>query len=313
MILNLLVLTTILCWGAWGIFDKKALERSSDRDVLLILYLIALPEIPILYLILNYSLPGWHLSWPIALWAGLGSVTSSLAMFAYLFAMSRAEASYVLGITASYPLIMQFLASAFLGEKLVVSRLIGSCLIGLGVAAVGQSAAGQNMGGKQDKLIVLICVCLATFGWGVHGLFDKKAVELADPLVVFFTRSLVDAVTLCIFAIVLKLSRLQVNVRDQKTWRFSTFSSALFGDWISFLSPCHANFIGLIRDRNHRLLSTFDVCFCARFPERTVQRQTLLGRFVDCRWWCPRAVDSVAMTPLLYSYPRSRSRARAGL
>lgn len=225
MILNLLVLTTILCWGAWGIFDKKALETSSDRDVLLILYLIALPEIPILYLILNFTLPGWHLSWPVALWAGLGSITSSLAMFAYLFAMSRAEASYVLGITASYPLVMQFLASAFLGEKLIVSRLIGSCLIGLGVTAVGQSAAGQNALGKRDNLIVLICVCLATFGWGIHGLFDKKAVELADPLVVFFTRSLFDAMTLCIFAMVLKLSRVQIEIRNRKTWRFCAFSA----------------------------------------------------------------------------------------
>ncbi len=225
MILNLFVAATIFCWGAWGIFDKKALETSSDRDVLLILYLLALPEIPILFFILNATVPNWHLTGAIALWSGLGSVTSSMAMFAYLFAMSRAEASYVLGITASYPLIMQFLACAFLGEHLILSRLIGGALIGLGVTVVGKSGKTQKSQSKRDRLIVLLCIVFATFGWGVHGLFDKKAVELADPLVVFFTRSLFDALTLIVFAIILKTSRVSVAINSKKTWQYAAFSA----------------------------------------------------------------------------------------
>lgn len=225
MILNLVVAATIFCWGAWGIFDKKALETSSDRDVLLILYLLALPEIPILFFVLNNLLPGWHITGAIALWSGLGSITSSLAMFAYLFAMSRAEASYVLGITASYPLMMQFLAFLFLGEKLVLSRLIGGALIGMGVTAVGKSGKAEAAKSKRDRIIVLLCIIFATFGWGVHGLFDKKAVELADPLVVFFTRSLFDALTLLIFATFLKLTRTPIVINAKQTWLYASFSA----------------------------------------------------------------------------------------
>jgi bacterial/archaeal transporter family protein len=224
--LNLVVAATILCWGAWGIFDKKALETSSDRDVLLILYLLALPEIPLMFLYLNATMPGWHLSWPIALWSGLGSATSSMSMFAYLFAMSRAEASYVLGITASYPLMMQFLAFAFLGEKLVLSRLIGGALIGVGVAAVGQSAKAHQAQSKKDKIIVILCIIFATIGWGVHGLFDKKAVELGDPLVVFLARSLFDALTLGLFVGFLKVSRTKVVLNSRRTWMYAGFSAA---------------------------------------------------------------------------------------
>jgi bacterial/archaeal transporter family protein len=226
MLLNLVVAATILCWGAWGIFDKKALETSSDRDVLLILYLLALPEIPLMFLYLNATMPGWHLSWPIALWSGLGSATSSMSMFAYLFAMSRAEASYVLGITASYPLMMQFLAFAFLGEKLVLSRLIGGALIGVGVAAVGQSAKAHQAQSKKDKIIVILCIIFATIGWGVHGLFDKKAVELGDPLVVFLARSLFDALTLGLFVGFLKVSRTKVVLNSRRTWMYAGFSAA---------------------------------------------------------------------------------------
>lgn len=225
MILNLAVVATIICWGAWGIFDKKALETSTDRDVLLILYLLALPEIPLVFFILNATSPGWHLTGPIAFWAGLGSFTSSMSMFAYLFAMSRAEASYVLGITASYPLMMQFLAFAFLGEKLVLSRLIGGALIGIGVAAVGKSAKSQKAQTRKDRIIVLLCIIFATIGWGLHGLFDKKAVELAQPLVVFFTRSLFDALTLCVFAIVLKVSRVVISMNSKRTWMYAGFSA----------------------------------------------------------------------------------------
>jgi bacterial/archaeal transporter family protein len=225
MYLNLLVAAALLCYGAWGIFDKKALETSSDRDVLLILYLLALPEIPLFFLILNATIPGWHLTAQITLWAGLGSVTASMAMFAYLFAMSRAEASYVLGITASYPLMMQFLAFAFLGEKLVLSRLIGGALIGIGVTVVGQSAKSHKAQTKRDRMIVLLCIIFATVGWGLHGLFDKKAVELASPLVVFFTRSLFDALTLLIFAIYLKLRRFKVVINSKQTWKYAAFSA----------------------------------------------------------------------------------------
>ena len=56
-------------------------------------------------------------------------------------------------------------------------------------------------------------------------MFDKKAVELAQPLVVFFTRSLFDALTLCVFAIVLKVSRVVISMNSKRTWMYAGFSA----------------------------------------------------------------------------------------
>ncbi|MGH9553906.1 MAG: EamA family transporter, partial [Terriglobales bacterium] len=176
--LNFLIALTNLCWGSWGIFDKKALDGSQPRAVLLIQYALALPEFVIVLIILMCSGPHRIVDLPLAVfWSGLGAVTSALAMLAYMGAMSRAEASYVLGITASYPLVMQLLAAIFLGESIVGNRMFGSALIGAGVFLVGRSeiAAEGNKPAHFNHL-VLFCIIVATFGWGVHGLFDKKAV-----------------------------------------------------------------------------------------------------------------------------------------
>ena len=237
--LNSLIGICLLCWSTWGIFDKKALESARHLEVLIYQHLIYVLEVPLIFLLLGLVYPnGWQICPETWGWTALGSSISSSAMLFYLIAMSRAEASFVLGITASYPLIVQILAHFFLHEALVPERLLGSILIGLGVACIGASdSSGDNTSKNSgedsehqnsrptSKLKVLILCSLATLFWGLTGLFDKKALLSDSPFKVYFARCVWDAAIVAIMLIVAKLAKQNVQYKKPQAWRYSFLSS----------------------------------------------------------------------------------------
>jgi drug/metabolite transporter (DMT)-like permease len=231
--LNVLIIITIICWGIWGILDKKALEGSNSRDVLLMLYSSYIIQLPIFGLWLNATL-GWHLKPELFYWTGIAAVTYTVAAIAYLTAMDLSEASYVLGITASYPIILQFLAVLVLGEQLVFMRIVGAALIGLGVFAIGFSGekSQQNMDRRQ-RTTMITCVILATLCWGCWGLFDKKALALGQPLEVYFVQILWDLVLLIIVAGIFRMQGHKPNLRLKRPWLFALLSATCIaiGAW----------------------------------------------------------------------------------
>jgi uncharacterized membrane protein len=97
------IIIAVACWGLWGIFDKKALEQSASQNIVITHYILRAIQIPLLIVILNVIKPGWHLSSQTIFWSGIVAVIYAIASVAYLTALSKAEASYVLGITACYP------------------------------------------------------------------------------------------------------------------------------------------------------------------------------------------------------------------
>ncbi len=226
MVTNLLIALTNVCWGVWGIFDKKALGTSEPRKVLLIQYALALPEMMIILAYIYLSHGQLILNQAAVLWGVIGAMTAMVAMVAYMIAMSRTEASYVLGITASYPLVMQVLATIFLNEPLVLARIIGGALIGGGVFAIGYSASDAvQKHTKKERRLISACVLAATIGWGVHGLFDKKAVECAAPMAVLFIRSCFDFCGFICMAIVVRKLKLSTGLADSRTWTFCALSA----------------------------------------------------------------------------------------
>jgi len=92
--LNILIISTALCWGVWGIFEKKALERATYPDVLLTLYLARLINIPAACLILSVLTPGWHLGVKLMLCCLLLSLCIALATIGYTIALSKCELVY---------------------------------------------------------------------------------------------------------------------------------------------------------------------------------------------------------------------------
>ncbi len=234
MSLNLLIAITLVCWGIWGIFDKKALEGSCHRDVLLMLYLLFIPVVPAVGLLLNHLYPGWQPSWPLVAWTGLAAVTYTIAMVTYITALSQTEASFVLGITASYPLLLQFMAVPLLGESIVWNRLAGAALVGLGVTAIGGSGREQRaiLTGRSRKVIIC-CVAAASICWGIYGVFDKKAVSIAPPLAVYFCQCLWDVVLLVFLWLYFRRQGHTPRLTCPRTWRFCALStiSLLIGAW----------------------------------------------------------------------------------
>lgn len=138
-ILGFQIALTIFAWGMWGIFDKLALEKSEPKDVFLVTALLAIPQVPIVMLLLHWFQGQWTLSLDIFLLAGASTVVSSIGMALYLDAMKRADTSVVLGLTAGYPLVTQILALIFMGESFSSMRAAGAVLIAIGIVIIGLS------------------------------------------------------------------------------------------------------------------------------------------------------------------------------
>ncbi len=226
MHLNLLIVISLLCWSTWGLFDKKALDGAGHLDVLLFQHCFYLLEVPVGWLLLSWlHHNSWHVSSETWLWTAFGTLSSSSATLFYLVAMSRAEASFVLGITAGYPLVVQILAFFYLHEALVPERLIGSVLVGAGVALVGSSASKTtDMAKRNQKLVLLMCL-LATVLWGATGLFDKKALDFDEPLRVYYARAVWDAVLLALMLLIYRRIKYKVAWGSGVAWKYSTLSA----------------------------------------------------------------------------------------
>jgi drug/metabolite transporter (DMT)-like permease len=162
-------------------------------DTLLMTYAIYVPAAAVGAIVVSAILPGWRLSPVVLLWTGLAAFSNWLGVIAYLKAMSKAEASYVLGITAGYPVIMQIIAMFALGERLVLLRIAGSLLIFLGVFIIGMAhdkvdenkpnpdttKLSSQPDGKHKAVEMAALMIVAMLGWGSMGIFDKLAVQSA--------------------------------------------------------------------------------------------------------------------------------------
>lgn len=133
MLVNSMVILTLLFWGAWGIFDKKALGHTAPLGQLVAVYCFSPILAVIVAGILSIWVPGWHLTEHTLFYALLGSISYFVATIAYLIAMTKGEASLILGVTASYPLIAQALAFIMLGEELNMVRIIGCVVMIAGI------------------------------------------------------------------------------------------------------------------------------------------------------------------------------------
>lgn len=233
MQLNLLVAICLACWSTWGIFDKKALEAANHLDVLLFQHIVYLVEIPITFCLLIFLYHGIAIEPAVWFWTGIAAGVSSAAMLFYLVAMSKAEASYVLGITASYPVFVQFFAWYYLHEPLIGERILGSLCVFVGVALIGLSKQAlredsANMTARQqrhEKIFVLALCALATIFWGLSGLFDKIAVTIGLPFKIYYARCLWDALICLLMYLTYRTIKYKVQFNSPRAWKYSCLSA----------------------------------------------------------------------------------------
>ena len=77
---------------------------------------------------------------------------------------------------------------------------------------------------------------LATVGWGIHGLFDKKAVGYASPLMVSLTRCVIDFLTFVVLYVVLRTRKPAPDIGGKRTWTLCTLSAiCMLGGYMAYL------------------------------------------------------------------------------
>lgn len=272
--LNVYVLVTLACWSIWGIFDKKALESATFTDIVLRMSILCIVSIPAVYLALTVAEPHFNIVPATWLWTFFGALFSTLAVMTYLAALSKTEASFVLGITAAYPLILQFLAVPFLGEKLVTDRLIGAACIAAGVGAIGASPNAQAplpTGRARWELIGLIAA--TTISWGIWGVFDKKALDTATPLQAYFAERLWEILVLVVLFLFFRWRKIPIKLKERKAWLFTTLSwlALSVGRWayLSALLLASASYVITITGCYPLLMYFFAMIFLREKFNRT--------------------------------------------
>lgn len=248
---SLLVALVILSWGAAGIFDKKALEHGSQRSVFFFFGLFNIPMALILLAVLTIFFPSWHLSRGTAFWESVDSLASLAAILAYFHAMSKAEASYVLSITAGYPLVGQLLSVPILGEPFSAPLLFAAILVSAGVAAVGFSAApGKSDVSSGLKLDVFACIILSTVLWGLLGIFEKLSLQHGQPLESMLALSVGRGILISALAAFLWFRKQPPNLTNTRAWQFSWCSGALVAigniSYIAALATASAGYMIVI-------------------------------------------------------------------
>lgn len=239
--LNFLIVITLACWSIWGIFDKKALQYGTHQAVIVALYAMSLWEAPIGAAYLFNSQANFTISPEVWFWTGVASVIQFVALIAYLMAMSIAEASIVLAVTAAYPVLTQFLSIAFLGEPLIMNRLFGAGAIALGVAAIGSSSGvglppadiGVNpehdkvnqIASRKRKIELFVCVVLATVGWGVWGILDKKAVMVGGPYQTWLAECIWECAIVVIALVIAWARKYKIDLTSKMMWMFAGLSA----------------------------------------------------------------------------------------
>ncbi|MDD5466323.1 MAG: EamA family transporter [Anaerolineales bacterium] len=120
-------LMTMLLWGFWGFFGKLAARTVTPQNATILSVLGWAASLPFLIIFFRrYQAMDW--GDPNYYFAFLTGLLGSLGGLFYYFALSRGEASRVVAVTATYPLVSVFLAAVFLREPITLPRLIGVAL-----------------------------------------------------------------------------------------------------------------------------------------------------------------------------------------
>lgn len=218
---------TLMAWGVAGIFDKKAVESAEPRAVFVTFHLFLGVVALVLGVSMPWIYPDWHIGTGVIMWEGLNAVAAMVAFLAYYYAMSKTQASWVLGITAGYPIIGQLLSTPLTGEPFKLSAVAAAALVSVGVALIGWSGGEeQKKMTKHDKLMLIFCVVLSTLLWGLLGIFEKRALEFGRPFETYFAQACWKTALVVFILIFFRKYGYQTAFRTPGAWKFSWLSAA---------------------------------------------------------------------------------------
>lgn len=265
-LLSFHIVLTIIAWGLWGIFDKLALERLQPKDVFLATTLLALPQIPLLVVLLYSTQPQWQLNLALVVYAAISSLVSSLGMMLYLNVMKRTDTTVVLSLTAAYPLVTQVVCLFVMDESFSAGRAVGAVFIALGVVVIGltDNSSPQPLTNlpspNQDNSLpdhkpralialrgVFLTAIVINICWGLKGVFEKLAVKHGTPLEAYYAECLTNLVVLAPVMLWFIWKGHKPQLKSWRLWRFSGLSevSLAIGGWsyLTALSLAPASYV----------------------------------------------------------------------
>ena len=218
---------TLLSWGVAGIFDKKAVESADPKAVFVTFHLFLAVVTLVLWIVIPWIYADWHITPGVLLWEGLNAVAAMAAFLLYYYAMSKTQASWVLGITAGYPIIGQLLSTPLTGEPFKLSSVTAAALVSAGVALVGWSGGEeQKKLDRKDKVVLISCVAGSTVLWGLLGIFEKLALDYGRPFETYFAQAAWKTVLVILLIVGCKQYGYTTAFRTPGAWKFSWLSAA---------------------------------------------------------------------------------------
>jgi drug/metabolite transporter (DMT)-like permease len=187
----LIGIATIL-WGTFGVFDKLATMKgdpSTPPGVLVLQIILCenlfwLPLVPGAAAFLIWQDADWHPHLEVLGWGAVTASAFVASVLFYLLALTKGEASWVIGMTAATPVVTQGLAF-MVHESLSLWRLASTLLAVMGVLIL--SCEKQERLSRGDRLYCLGYVLLATIFGGVLFISDKEGVNISSPIEVSFS------------------------------------------------------------------------------------------------------------------------------
>jgi drug/metabolite transporter (DMT)-like permease len=224
-------------WGVAGVFDKKAVENGNSRATFLSFHLFNVPLACLLLVVIPLVCGPVNLNASLVLWEGIDALCAMVALIVYYHALTKTQASWVLGITAGYPIIGQMLAFLALGEDFSWMSLAAAATVSLGVAAIGYSASKEHKAlSRRDRVILWLCVAFCTLLWGVLGVLDKQGTRCGQPMEGFLVVCMWKALFACVAIPLLARGQTAVDMTNRRMWTYSSLASAcVAGGNIGFL------------------------------------------------------------------------------
>lgn len=132
--------SAIIAWGLGAIFDKLVLKYLGSTQAF---YLRLITMIILFVIIVGFRFNTTindikKASYQAFVFTFLGVFMAMAGVFAYLKAMSMSEASRIVPISSTYPLITLIIAVLFLGESFNLTKLFGTILIIAGVYLISK-------------------------------------------------------------------------------------------------------------------------------------------------------------------------------
>jgi len=130
----ILWLITLFCWGISPTIEKVGLRKIEPLTGLFIRTLAALLGITLAILLTSSFQTLKTVGKRDILYLSLSGITAGfLGMYFYFSLLKIHQASQIVPLTATYPLVATFLAILFLKEPLSLNKILGSFFIALGI------------------------------------------------------------------------------------------------------------------------------------------------------------------------------------